>query len=56
MTVPAAYQRWYRLRYQLRDQLRFTARRTRIAGLRLGGAGLRGFAVFDISIRTGSLL
>jgi hypothetical protein len=50
MTAPDVYQRWYRLRYQLRDQLRFTTRRTRNAGLRLGCAGLRGFAFFDISM------
>jgi hypothetical protein len=49
MTARAVYQRWYRLWYQLRDQLRFTPRRTRIAGFRLGCAGLRGFAFFDIS-------
>ncbi len=56
MTAPDVYQRWYRLRYQLRDQLRFTTRRTRIVGLPLGCAGLRGFAFFDISICTGNSL
>lgn len=56
MTAPDVYQRWYRLRDQLRDQLRFTMPRTRIVGLWLGGAGLRGFAFFDISICTGNLL
>jgi hypothetical protein len=56
MTAPDVYQRWFQLRDQLRDQLRFTTPRTRNAGLRLGCAGLRGFAVFDISICTGNSL
>ncbi len=56
MTALIVYQRWYRLRYQLKDQLRFTTHRTRNAGLPLGGAGLRGFAFFDISICMGNSL
>lgn len=56
MTAPNVYQRWYRLRDQLRDQPRFTQRRTRIVCLWLGCAGLRGFAFFDISICTGNCL
>jgi hypothetical protein len=51
MTSLAVYRRWYRLRCQLRDQLRFTPGYERIARLRLDGAGLSGFAFFDISIR-----
>ena len=56
MRAPGVYRRSYRLWCQLRDQLRFTAGCRRIAGLRLGGAGLRGFAFFDISICTGNFL
>jgi hypothetical protein len=56
MTALTVYQRWYRRRYQLRDQLRFTLLAVLIVGLWLGGAGLRGFAFFDISICTGNCL
>jgi len=44
------------LRYALWYALRSTLRGVRIAGLRLGCAGLRGFAVFEISIGTGNSL
>lgn len=44
------------LRYALWYALRSTHRGGRIAGLWLGGAGLRGFAFFDISICTGNCL
>jgi hypothetical protein len=40
----------------LRYALWFTQRGVRFAGLRLGGAGFRGFAFFDISICTGNCL
>jgi hypothetical protein len=46
MRVRSADALWY--------ALRFTLRRVRIAGLRRCGAGLRGFAFFDIS--TGNCL
>jgi hypothetical protein len=48
MTVPSEFRLWFRLR--------FTLPAVRIAGLRLGCAGSRGFAFFDISIRTGNCL
>jgi hypothetical protein len=54
MTAPTVYQRWFQLRYQLRFQLRYQLRFTpageAMPGFRLAGAGLRGFAFFEISI------
>jgi hypothetical protein len=46
MTAPTVDQLWD----QLRDQLRFTTAGEVIRGFRLAGAGLRGFAFFEISI------
>lgn len=48
MTVPSDLRLWFRLRFPLLV--------VRIAGFRLGGAGLRGFAFFEISICTGNSL
>jgi hypothetical protein len=48
MTVPSEFRLWFRLRFTLVAAL--------IVGLWLGGAGLRGFAFFDISICTGNCL
>jgi hypothetical protein len=50
MTAPTVYQRWFPLRYQLRYQRRFTPAGEAMPGFRLAGAGLRGFAFFEISI------
>lgn len=46
MTAVAVFQRWD----QLRDQLRFTPAGEAMPGFWLAGAGLRGFAFFEISI------
>ena len=50
MTAPTVYQLRDHLRDQLRDQLRFTPAGEAMPGFRLAGAGLRGFASFEISI------
>ena len=50
------FAQWFALRFALRYALRFTTRPQRIAAFRLGGAGLRGFAFFDISICAGNCL
>lgn len=47
---------WFALRFVVRYALRFTTGCEPIAGFRLGDAGLRGFAFFEISICTGNSL
>jgi hypothetical protein len=47
---------WFALRYALWYALRFTPAVPVTPGFRLAGAGLRGFAFFDISICAGNSL
>jgi hypothetical protein len=46
----------FALPFALRFAVHFTLSSARTAGFPLGGAGLRGSAFFEISIRTGNLL
>jgi hypothetical protein len=56
MTAIREDQQRYQLRDLLRYRLRDQQRGRRIAAFRLAGAGLHGFAFFDISICTGNSL
>ena len=56
MTAIREDQQRYQLRDRLRYRLRDQQRGRRIAAFRLAGAGLRGFAFFEISICMGNCL